>query len=297
MQRARDATCLLCLLLVGVAGGAQAQQVVRMPGAQASIRPSTNPSFSTSTSRPSVIRVLTGLTDASPSVRTNGHRVAEWAPLIKQAATRFGIPELWIREVMRMESGGNPQALSWAGAMGLMQVIPSTYARMRWQHGLGPNPWEPRDNILAGAAYIREMYDLYGFPAFLAAYNAGPGRVEGFMNSTSLLPAETLNYISVLAPRLQGTTIAEGPLAAFVPPDGARPSLAAQSASPGPLRVDMRHPSQSPQASLAAENGLIPRGMLDRPQLIKMPSLTASLATPVAIPPEVLNTMLAAARR
>ena len=65
--------------------------------------------------------------------------------------------------------------------MGLMQVMPQTYDTLRAQYGLGDDPYEPRDNILAGAAYIREMYAIYGAPGFLAAYNAGPDRLDAWL--------------------------------------------------------------------------------------------------------------------
>jgi len=59
---------------------------------------------------------------------------------------------------MAMESGGDVLALSPQGAMGLMQIMPNTWAGLRARHGLGADPYEPRDNILAGAAYLREMH-------------------------------------------------------------------------------------------------------------------------------------------
>src|SRR3546814_5730962 len=77
---------------------------------------------------------------------------------------------------MRVESRGDVRAVSPKGAMGLMQLMPDTWASLRVRLGLGANPYDPRDNILAGAAYLREMHDRYGSPGFLAAYNAGPGR-------------------------------------------------------------------------------------------------------------------------
>jgi soluble lytic murein transglycosylase-like protein len=131
-----------------------------------------------------------------------------WGPYIRQAATRFRVPERWIREVMRQESGGRlHDAGGWpvtsrAGAMGLMQVMPRTYSTMQRRYGLGSDPYEPRQNILAGAAYIREMYDRYGAPGFLAAYNAGPERMDGFLSGAMILPDETVNYIASVAPRL-----------------------------------------------------------------------------------------------
>ncbi|MCO6418632.1 lytic transglycosylase domain-containing protein [Siccirubricoccus sp. KC 17139] len=142
-----------------------------------------------------------------------------WGPYLRSAAARFGVPEAWIREVMRQESGGRQvdgygqPITSPAGAMGLMQVMPGTYARLRRRHGLGEDPYEPRDNILAGAAYLREMHDRFGAPAFLAAYNAGPERVEAVLAGARILPEETLLYVSAIAPRLGMTPMADGALA------------------------------------------------------------------------------------
>lgn len=131
-----------------------------------------------------------------------------WGPYIAEAAQRSGVPELWIREVMRQESGGRLYAgdgsliTSSAGAMGLMQVMPATYDRLRLRLGLGPDPYEPRDNILAGAAYLREMHDRFGSPYFLAAYNAGPDRVALYLAGAKILPDETENYLASIAPRI-----------------------------------------------------------------------------------------------
>jgi len=79
------------------------------------------------------------------------------ATFVSEAAQRFGLPEAWICAVIRVESRGDPRAVSPAGAMGLMQVMPSTWAELRIRHALGRDPFEPRDNILAGTAYLREM--------------------------------------------------------------------------------------------------------------------------------------------
>ena len=57
------------------------------------------------------------------------------------------------------------------------------------RYGLGDDPYDPHNNILAGAAYIQEMYDRYGAPGFLAAYNAGPQRVDDYLAGASDLPA------------------------------------------------------------------------------------------------------------
>lgn len=129
-----------------------------------------------------------------------------WGPWISQASRRFDIPERWIREVMRQESGGRASATSRVGAMGLMQVMPGTYRELQARHNLGPDPYHPWDSLMAGTAYLRQMYELYGNPAFLAAYNAGPRRLEDYLWGSRGLPNETRNYVSRIGPRIQGTT-------------------------------------------------------------------------------------------
>jgi cell division protein FtsN len=129
-----------------------------------------------------------------------------WGPWISQASRRFDVPERWIREVMRQESGGRQNATSRVGAMGLMQVMPGTYAELRRRHGLGADPYHPWDNLMAGTAYIRQMYDLYGAPGFLAAYNAGPRRLEDYLWGSRGLPEETRNYVARIGPRIHGTS-------------------------------------------------------------------------------------------
>ncbi|MDX2168905.1 MAG: lytic transglycosylase domain-containing protein [Deltaproteobacteria bacterium] len=124
---------------------------------------------------------------------------------IAAASQRFGIPETWIRAVMRAESAGDRHAVSHRGAMGLMQVMPATWAGLRAQHGLGADPFAPQDNIMAGTAYLREMLDRFGsVQLMLAAYNAGPRRVEAHLSTGQPLPAETRAYVAALAPLLTG---------------------------------------------------------------------------------------------
>lgn len=121
---------------------------------------------------------------------------------VRDASLRFGIPEQWIWAVMRVESAGRVDATSHAGAMGLMQVMPGTWANLTARHGLGGNAYDPRANIMAGAAYLRDMHDRYGSPGFLAAYNAGPGRFEQYLRGARGLPTETQNYVAKLAPMI-----------------------------------------------------------------------------------------------
>ena len=125
-----------------------------------------------------------------------------WGPYIRDASRRFDVPERWIREVMRQESGGRSTATSPVGAMGLMQVMPGTYTELRYRHGLGDDPYHPYDSIMAGTAYIRQMYDLYGSPGFLAAYNGGPRRFEEYLWAGRGMPAETRNYVGRIGPRI-----------------------------------------------------------------------------------------------
>lgn len=126
-----------------------------------------------------------------------------YAPFVSEAAQRFGIPASWIRAVMRAESAGDPRAVSPKGAMGLMQIMPASWAELSLRHGLGSDPFSPRDSILAGAAYLREMHDRYGSVALmLAAYNAGPARTDEHLATGRALPAETLAYVAALVPEL-----------------------------------------------------------------------------------------------
>jgi hypothetical protein len=128
--------------------------------------------------------------------------------LVDEASRRFSIPAPWIRSVMQVESAGDADSLSPKGAMGLMQIMPGTYTALRQAFGLGADPYQPRDNIMAGAAYLREMLDLYGTSGFLAAYNAGPARYEEHLATGEPLPEETQIYLSWLGPMLSGAQVA-----------------------------------------------------------------------------------------
>ena len=141
-----------------------------------------------------------------------------YAPHVADAARRFGIPETWIWAVMRVESAGNSRAVSRAGAMGLMQIMPETWAQLRARHGLGTDPFDVRDNIMAGAAYLREMHDRYGnASAMLAAYNAGPGRYDEHLSRGRPLPAETVAYLARLGSVTETDSVND--VAVVAPPD------------------------------------------------------------------------------
>ncbi len=165
-----------------------------------------------------------------------GPRGDPWRPYIRAASNRFQVPQRWIRAVMQQESGGQEYrygrpVVSAAGAMGLMQLMPATYADMQAQFGLGDDPFEPHDNIFAGSAYIRLMAARYGAPGFLAAYNAGPQRLDDYLSTGRPLPNETVDYVASVAPAL-GTDVAlAGPLSAYA---GDRPAVAPEAA---PVRL------------------------------------------------------------
>nr|WP_312219079.1 lytic transglycosylase domain-containing protein [Sphingobium yanoikuyae] len=138
-----------------------------------------------------LLACLLGCAIATPS------RAQENGLFIAEAAQRFALPEDLIRSVMAAESAGDPGATSHAGAMGLMQIMPATWSDLSRRHDLGMSSYEPRANILAGAAYLREMIDRYGdLRLALAAYNAGPGRVDAYRKGARALPAETLAYVA-----------------------------------------------------------------------------------------------------
>lgn len=138
------------------------------------------------------------------------------ADFVAEAARRFAIDERWIYAVIGIESAGNWRAVSRKGASGIMQIMPATWTRLRARYGLGSDIFDPRDNILAGTAYLRELLDLYGSPGFLAAYNAGPGRYEDYLLRGRPLPAETVAYLRRLTS--PGSTAAPQSFAPAAPP-------------------------------------------------------------------------------
>ncbi len=140
---------------------------------------------------------------------TPSELLARWDGLITEASERFHVPKAWIRAVMARESGGrtmlgeNQPIISRAGAVGLMQVLPETYDEMAVEHKLGPNPFNARDNIMAGTAYLRLLHQKYGYPAMFAAYNAGPGKLEDHLEHGASLPAETRAYVGGITKALR----------------------------------------------------------------------------------------------
>jgi hypothetical protein len=168
---------------------------------------------------------------------------------VAEAAHRFNIPGNWIWAVMRIESGEDPHAFSPKGAMGLMQIMPKTYAGLRARHHLGPDAYNPRDNILAGAAYLREMLDRYGSPGFLAAYNAGPARYDEHLATGRPLPPETQAYIAMLSQMIGDRQSDDRTVASFDLIAWARATLFASHAETAPnaeLPAAKVQPDRSP---------------------------------------------------
>jgi len=139
----------------------------------------------------------------------DAREIETWRPLASAAAARFGLPEAWVLAVIDAESGGRTEiggrpTTSHAGAMGLMQIMPRTWASLRAAYRLGSNPHDPADNIVAGTAYLRAMYDRFGYPGLFAAYNAGPGRYGDYVARGRPLPRETRDYVAKILGRNDG---------------------------------------------------------------------------------------------
>lgn len=137
-------------------------------------------------------------------------QTASAAPLdayVTEAAMRTHIPPAWITAVMRAESQGDASAVSPKGAMGLMQIMPDTWRELRATLNLGADPYDPHDNIAAGAAYLRWLHDRYGDAGFLAAYNAGPGRYEQLLTAGKTLPDEVKKYVAKVIRLLRGMSV------------------------------------------------------------------------------------------
>jgi membrane-bound lytic murein transglycosylase B len=161
-------------------------------------------------------------------------RLNRWEKFVTEASKRFGVPRDWILEVMRQESGGRTvlqgdlPITSDKGAMGLMQVMPATYRDMRLDHRLGDDPYDPRNSVLAGTAYLKFLHGKYGYPALFAAYNTGPGNLEANLLGKKSLAQETIAYLTNIRVRLGDSGAANGltpngaamATATFTRPDG-----------------------------------------------------------------------------
>jgi soluble lytic murein transglycosylase-like protein len=122
---------------------------------------------------------------------TGGGNRSDYDGLIRTHSEAHGLDPSLVKAVMIAESNGNPNAVSNKGARGLMQIMPGTGQLLDLQ-----NPFDPSENIQAGAKYLKQLHELFkgNLELVLAAYNAGPNRV---IQNNMAVPAidETLNYV------------------------------------------------------------------------------------------------------
>ncbi len=214
-------------------------------------------------------------------------RMERWTPLVQEASRRFNVNGQWIRAVILIESGGRTMLAekrpitSPAGAMGLMQLMPKTWQEMRRAYGLGTDPYDPHDNVLAGTAVLHTLYLQYGYPTMFAAYNDGPGMMAAHAALNQPLPAETTDYVRTIASILSTGVMPRGgkggrSLARLTRPDGsavmvdAAAVIAVRAALPGEyaatvqsvvsigrLRQGVRESAAAATAAIRSHGGLI----------------------------------------
>jgi membrane-bound lytic murein transglycosylase B len=213
--------------------------------------------------------------------------VDRWSSLIREASHRFGIAEEWIHAVIRMESGGrtllddNRKITSAKGAMGIMQLMPQTYSEMRARYGLGADPYDPHDNVLAGTAYLSWLKDKYGYPKLFAAYNAGPGTFEARLAAARELPKETRAYVSGIA-RILGITSDSASsqsatkIATLTRPDGS--SVSIDGAKVDSIRASMQE-EYAPGVRTVVSMGTLHQGVKE-----DLATVTALLKRPLLKP-------------
>ncbi len=205
---------------------------------------------------------------------------------VAEASRQFGVPEHWIRAVMRHESNGDVRAVSSAGAMGLMQVMPGTYAELRMRYGLGADPFAIRDNVLAGAAYLREMYDRYGGLGMLAAYNAGPGRWEDFRAGVRPLPRETIGYLARLGPVVEVGSLpaTSGAASPARPSPFAAPIFVVLNGASGAVEAPAKTTTARVVLAVNATTDPSSNGLFVRRQSVESADPGASASTPPPAP-------------
>ena len=112
-----------------------------------------------------------------------------YGEIIARMSEAHGVDPLLVRALIQVESNYRPRAKSQKGAMGLMQLMPSTAREYKVR-----NPYDPTANIEAGIKYLKTLIDRYGEPLALAAYNAGPAAVQKFKGIPPY--RETRNYVA-----------------------------------------------------------------------------------------------------
>ncbi len=179
---------------------------------------------------------------------------------LAEASSVSGLPGDIIASVLHVESRGSSSAVSSAGAVGCMQIMPATWASLTARYGLGNSAFDPRANMIGGALYLRQMVDRYGLPGAFAAYNAGPGRYEAWRDRGRRLPAETVNYVAQLAPTTRQSSAVQAPVSVRnLAPDWKQSLIfVALNGANSPSRVATRQTAnvapngQSPEATTTA---------------------------------------------
>lgn len=169
------------------------------------------------------VKAILAATLLCAAVPASADNVATWRPFVAEASLRYDVPIAWIERVMWIESRGNARlcgrpTVSPTGAMGLMQLMPRTWAEMRALAGLGPDPFDPRDNILAGTLYLRLLYQRFGYPGLFGAYSAGPARYLDYLSGQRPLPRETVRYLRDATDLPAGASAVVGASALFSEP-------------------------------------------------------------------------------
>lgn len=137
----------------------------------------------------------------APTTTSQTRASNAWRAEFEAAAEANGLDAGFLQAVARTESGLDPRAVSSAGAIGLMQLMPAT------ARGLGVDPWNPAQNIMGGARHLRALLDRFDgrIDLALAAYNAGSGAVTRYGGVPPY--AETRIYVGRNLDRL--ATLAE----------------------------------------------------------------------------------------
>jgi soluble lytic murein transglycosylase-like protein len=152
--------------------------------------------------------------DPKPAWRTSevtlGLRIRS---AIRDASLRFAVPKRLIESVIQQESAYDPDAVSYKGAMGLMQLMPATARELGVRC-----PFDPRENVLGGTRYLRALRDrLGGWPRAVAAYHAGPARIE-----RGGMPGSTRRYLARVLRGWNGRRAWRSPLSGASTPLGMR---------------------------------------------------------------------------